>query len=107
MEKKYLAKEYPTIESAATEIVNLSAIGSLPKGTEFFFSDIHGEYEAYMHMLRSASGRNKSKIDLVLSKSVSQEERERLAVLICDAHSLILAEHSPFIPRKSEPRPGI
>ncbi len=87
--------------------MNLSAIRSLPKGTEYFFSDMHGEYEAFLQMLRSASGRNKSKIDLVLSKSVSQEERERLAALIYDSHSLILAEHDPFIPRKSEPRPGI
>ena len=85
MDKKYLrllAKEYPTIESAASEIINLSAIRSLPKGTEYFFSDIHGEYEAFLHMLRSASGMIKIKIDLVLGKTVSAADREKLAELI-------------------------
>lgn len=59
MDKKYLlllAQKFPTIDSAASEIVNLSAIRSMPKGTEYFFSDIHGEYEAFLHMLKSASG---------------------------------------------------
>ena len=85
MDKKYLellAKEYPTINSAATEIINLSAIRSLPKGTEYFFSDMHGEYEAFLHMLRSASGMIKIKIDLVLAKTVSAAERDSLAALI-------------------------
>ena len=85
MDKKYLellAKEYPTIDSAAAEIINLSAIRSLPKGTEYFFSDMHGEYEAFLHMLRSASGMIKIKIDLVLAKTVSAAEREELAALI-------------------------
>ena len=85
MEKKYLellAKEFPTIDSAASEIVNLSAIRSLPKGTEYFFSDLHGEYEAFLHMLKSASGMIKNKIDLTLGKAVSAAEREELAYLI-------------------------
>ena len=85
MDNKYLsllAKEYPTIESAASEIINLSAIRSLPKGTEYFFSDIHGEYEAFLHMLRSASGMIKIKTDLVLGKTVSARDREELAELI-------------------------
>lgn len=85
MDIKYLrllAKEYPTIESAASEIINLSAIRSLPKGTEYFFSDMHGEYEAFLHMLRSASGMIKIKIDLVLGKTVSARDREQLAELI-------------------------
>lgn len=85
MNKKYLlllAKEFPTIDSAVSEIVNLSAIRSLPKGTEYFFSDIHGEYEAFLHMLKSASGMIKNKIDITLGKSVSGAEREALAYLI-------------------------
>ena len=85
MDIKYLrllAKEYPTIESAASEIINLSAIRSLPKGTEYFFSDMHGEWEAFLHMLRSASGMIKIKIDLVLGKTVSARDREQLAELI-------------------------
>ncbi|MDE5747716.1 MAG: fructose-1,6-bisphosphatase [Acetatifactor sp.] len=85
MEKKYLqllAEKFPNIESAASEIINLSAIRSLPKGTEYFFSDLHGEYEAFLHMLKSASGMIKSKIDLVLGKAVSASKREELASLI-------------------------
>lgn len=85
MDNKYLtllAKEFPTIDSAVSEIVNLSAIRSLPKGTEYFFSDIHGEYEAFLHMLKSASGMIKNKIDITLGKTVSSAEREALAYLI-------------------------
>lgn len=79
---KLLAKEYPTIDCVASEMVNLSAIRSLPKGTEYFFSDLHGEYEAFLHMLKSASGIIKKKIDLVFGKTVSNAERELLASLI-------------------------
>lgn len=85
MDKKYLtllAKKFPTIDSAVSEIVNLSAIRSLPKGTEYFFSDIHGEYEAFLHMLKSASGMIKNKIDITLGKTVPSAEREELAFLI-------------------------
>lgn len=85
MDKKYLsllAKEFPTIDSAVSEIVNLSAIRSLPKGTEYFFSDIHGESEAFLHMLKSASGMIKNKIDLTLGKTVSASGREALAYLV-------------------------
>lgn len=87
MDKKYLtllAKEYPNIESAASEMVNLSAIRSLPKGTEYFFSDLHGEYEAFLYMIKSASGIIRRKIDLTLGKTVSSAEREALANLIYD-----------------------
>ncbi len=79
---RLLAEEYPTIESVASEIINLSAIRSLPKGTEYFFSDIHGEYEAFLYMLRSASGMIMKKINLVLGKTISASEREKLANLI-------------------------
>lgn len=85
MDKKYLqllAEKFPSVESAASEIINLSAIRSLPKGTECFFSDLHGEYEAFLHMLKSASGMIKSKIDLMLGKAVSNAKREELANLI-------------------------
>jgi fructose-1,6-bisphosphatase-3 len=50
---KLLAKQYPTIPAASTEIINLSAIMELPKGTEHFISDIHGEYESFVHVLRN------------------------------------------------------
>lgn len=51
-----LSKQYPTIDSAATEIINLQSILNLPKGTEHFLSDIHGEYKAFSHVLRNGSG---------------------------------------------------
>lgn len=79
---KLMSKEYPTIDSVASEIVNLSAIRSLPKGTEYFFSDLHGEYEAFLHMLKSASGMIRKKIDAVFGKTVSSAKRENLANLI-------------------------
>ena len=87
MEEKYLkllAKEYPTVERVACEMINLSAIRSLPKGTEYFFSDLHGEYEAFLHMLKSASGIIQKKIDLIFEKTVSRAEREQLAQFIYD-----------------------
>ena len=68
---KYLAvlsDVYPNIRSAAAEIINLNAKRTLPKITEYFFSDIHGEYEAFLHMLRSASGMIKIKTDLVFQR---------------------------------------
>lgn len=85
MELKYLkllSKEYPSIESAASAIVNYNAIRSLPKGTEYFFSDLHGEYESFLHLLKSASGLIKNKIDKVFGKSITSQERENLAYLI-------------------------
>lgn len=85
MNRKYLellSEKFPTIESAASEIINLSAIRSLPKGTEYFFSDLHGEYEAFLYMLKSASGMIKIKIDKVFGKTVSSAERTDLVNLI-------------------------
>lgn len=85
MNKKYLqllAEKFPSVESAASEIINLSAIRSLPKGTEYFFSDLHGEYEAFLHMLKSASGIIRNKIDIAFGKTLSAAERERLSTLI-------------------------
>lgn len=77
-----LSRNYPTIESAASEVINLCAERSLPKGTEYFFSDLHGEYESFLRLIRSASGMIKSKIDLIFEKSISSAERSRLALLI-------------------------
>lgn len=85
MEKRYLellAKEYPNIEAAASEIINLNAIQCLPKGTEYFFSDLHGEYEAFIHLLKSASGVIRTKIDDLFGKTISKEDRIHLAELI-------------------------
>jgi fructose-1,6-bisphosphatase-3 len=79
---RLLSKSYPTVEDASSAIVNLSAIRSLPKGTEYFFSDLHGEHEAFIHMLRSASGVIRSKIDQIFGKSLSLQDRDELAALI-------------------------
>ena len=84
-DKRYLellSRDYPTIEAVASEMINLSARRSLPKGTEYFFSDLHGEYEAFLKLLRSASGMIKAKIDLIFEKSISSAERGALATLI-------------------------
>ncbi|MBQ4354349.1 MAG: fructose-1,6-bisphosphatase [Clostridia bacterium] len=77
-----LSRDYPTVEAVASEMINLSAQRSLPKGTEYFFSDLHGEYESFLRLLRSASGMIKSKIDLIFEKSISSAERAHLALLI-------------------------
>ncbi|MBE6541181.1 MAG: fructose-1,6-bisphosphatase [Ruminococcaceae bacterium] len=77
-----LSRDYPNIESVASEMINLSALRSLPKGTEYFFSDLHGEYDSFLRLIRSASGMIKAKIDLIFEKSISSNERSALALLI-------------------------
>lgn len=79
---RLLAKSYPTIQAASAEMVNLKAILSLPKGTEYFFSDLHGEHQAFIYMLKSASGMIRNKIDDLFQTSVSEAERNALAMLI-------------------------
>ncbi|GAA5522741.1 fructose-1,6-bisphosphatase [Aliifodinibius salicampi] len=77
-----LAKQYPTIRSASTEIINLSAILELPKGTEHFISDIHGEYESFLHVLRNGSGSIKRRIDELFKDTLDTRKRKNLATLI-------------------------
>ncbi|HPW67057.1 MAG TPA: fructose-1,6-bisphosphatase [Salinivirgaceae bacterium] len=79
---KSLSQRYPTIQKASTEIINLSAILNLPKGTEHFISDIHGEYEAFTHIVNNASGVIKRKINDVFKDSLRQSEKSQLATLI-------------------------
>ncbi len=79
---KLLSRDYPNAEAAAGKIINLSAKRSLPKGTEYFFSDLHGEYDSFLRLLRSASGMIRTKIDLIFDKSISSDDREELASLI-------------------------
>lgn len=79
---KMLAVQYPTIQAASSEIINLQAILNLPKGTEHFISDVHGEYEAFLHILNSASGVVREKLDEMYGTSVSKSERDQLATLI-------------------------
>jgi len=77
-----LSKDYPTVQAVSTEIINLNAILNLPKGTEHFVSDIHGEYEAFVHVLRNASGVIKNKIDMLYSTTVTESDRKLLATLV-------------------------
>lgn len=79
---KSLSQRYPTIQKASTEIINLSAILNLPKGTEHFISDIHGEYEAFTHILNNASGVIRRKINDVFQDNLRQSEKSQLATLI-------------------------
>ena len=79
---EYLAELYPTIEKASTEIINLQSIINLPKGTEHFISDIHGEYEAFSHVLRNGSGAVSKKIDDVFGHTLGTAEKRSIATLI-------------------------
>ena len=77
-----LSRQYPTVQAASSEIINLQTILNLPKGTEHFISDVHGEYEAFLHILNSASGVVREKVDALFATSVSKAERDQLATLI-------------------------
>ena len=79
---KLLSREYPTVRAATSEIINLMAICGLPKGTEYFFSDLHGEYEAFVHLLRSSSGIIREKIRETFGHLIPEEEEVQLANLI-------------------------
>ena len=79
---KLLAQQYPTVQAASSEIINLQAILNLPKGTEHFISDVHGEYEAFIHILNSCSGVIREKIDDLFASTISKTERDELATLI-------------------------
>ena len=79
---RLLAREYPNVQAASSEIINLMAIRGLPKGTEYFFSDLHGEYEAFVHLLRSASGIIREKISETFGYVISDEDEIALANLI-------------------------
>ena len=77
-----LSKQYPTVQAASAEIIRLQSILNLPKGTEHFMSDIHGEYDAFLHILNSCSGEVKEKLKEIFGNSLSQRDRNDLATLI-------------------------
>jgi fructose-1,6-bisphosphatase-3 len=77
-----LAEKFPNIQAASTEIINLEAILNLPKGTEHFLTDIHGEYETFSHVLANASGVVRRKIDEVFGKTLRLKDKKSLAALI-------------------------
>ena len=79
---RLLARQYPTVEAAGTEIIRLQAILNLPKPTEHFMSDIHGEHEAFLHILNSGSGEVKEKLEELFGNTMTQKDRNDLATLI-------------------------
>ena len=85
LQKRYftrLSDLYPTIAAASTEIINLQAILNLPKGTEHFLTDVHGEYEAFSHVLKNGSGSVRRKIEDVFGNTMSAADKKSLATLI-------------------------
>lgn len=84
-DEKYLellAEKYPTEQAICREIINLKAILGLPKGTEHFMSDLHGEYEAFCHILNNCSGVIREKVDLLFEETLSDIDREEICTLI-------------------------
>ena len=79
---KLLSKQYSSISKASAEIINLKAILNLPKGTEHFLSDIHGEHEAFVHVLKNASGVVKRKIEELFGNTMIESERKKFATLV-------------------------
>ena len=77
-----LSRSFPTIAAASTEIINLEAILNLPKGTEHFLTDIHGEYEAFQHVLKNASGAVKRKVNEIFGHTLREIEKKELCTLI-------------------------
>ena len=77
-----LSRSFPTIADASTEIINLEAILNLPKGTEHFLTDIHGEYEAFQHVLKNASGAVKRKVNEIFGNTLREAEKKELCTLI-------------------------
>lgn len=84
-EERYLnllSHTFPTIADAAGEIINLEAILNLPKGTEHFLADLHGEHEAFIHVLKNASGNIKRKVSEIFGNSIRETEKKELCTLI-------------------------
>ena len=79
---RLLARSFPTIADASTEIINLEAILNLPKGTEHFLSDLHGEDQAFRHVLKNASGAVKRKVNEIFGISMREAEKKELCTLI-------------------------
>ena len=73
-----LSQSFPTVAEASTEIINLQAILNLPKGTEHFLADIHGEYEAFIHVLKNASGNIKRKVNELFGNTLREAEKREL-----------------------------
>ncbi len=83
---RLLSQQFPTQQAVFTEIINLQAILNLPKGTEHFMSDLHGEYEAFLHILNNCSGVVREHVDEIFAGSLSEEEKGELCTLIYYPH---------------------
>src|SRR6056297_1104183 len=79
---KLLSNQYPNVPAVSTEIINLKAILNLPKSTEHFLTDLHGEHKAFQHMLRTASGVIKYQIEQIFSDNLDKSKKNELATLI-------------------------
>lgn len=79
---KLLSKQFPNIMEASAEIINLEAIVNLPKGTEYFLTDIHGEHEAFGHVMRNASGVIREKVDNIFGDTIRESDKKDLCTLI-------------------------
>jgi len=77
-----LSHTYPTVADAASEIINLEAILNLPKGTEHFLADLHGEHEAFIHVLKNASGNIKRKVGEIFGNTIREAEKKELCTLV-------------------------
>ena len=77
-----LSHTFPTVAEASTEIINLQAILNLPKGTEHFLADIHGEYEAFQHVLKNASGNIRRKVNELFGNEIRDNIKRDLCTLI-------------------------
>ena len=77
-----LSQSFPTVSAASTEIINLEAILNLPKGTEHFVADLHGEYQAFRHILRNASGNIRRKVREIFAHELSDGDMRELCSLI-------------------------
>ena len=92
-----LSRSFPTIADASTEIINLEAILNLPKGTEHFLTDIHGEYEAFQHVLKNASGAVKRKVNEIFGNTLREAEKKELCTLIYyprEGSGRLVSDHS-------------
>ena len=96
MEERYLqllAREYPNRQAALCEIANLTAMSSLPKGTEYFFSDLHGEYKGFSELMNGASGVIREKIRIQFQDVLTNPQQNQLANLIYDPVKVLSLMH--------------
>ena len=96
MEERYLqllAREYPNRQAALCEIANLTAMSSLPKGTEYFFSDLHGEYKGFSELMNGASGVIREKIRIQFQDVLTNPQQNQLAYLIYDPVKVLSLMH--------------